>query len=105
MSSKVFTFRVKNVAYNDPLPKGNSMSKTKKVLSAVTVIIPFAMYIQYAGSTGALIERFPNIPRDVVKKLHRRMILNTLLGKYGHLEMTDAECDKIILDLYKKYTK
>jgi len=83
------------------LTKENIMNIiTKIILSTVTVTIVAvtAMYVQYVGSTEALVERFPDIDPKIVRKLSKEMYMEALTGKYADIESTDDALDKIFLE-------
>lgn len=57
------------------------------VLSAVA-----AMYwIQFEGSTAALIAKFPDVPEDIVRKVSKEMVREALAGKYNDIDTDDDE--------------
>ena len=68
---------------------------TNKTLAVLLVGLPTLYYcIQYAGSNGALIERFPDHNRKVVTKIHRQILKEVLLGMHKDAE-SDEDYDKI----------
>lgn len=88
------------------------MSKLKIILSLTglaAVALPVWQYIAFVGSTEALAERFPDVPKDVVWDVHKEIFVETLRGKYSHIEDdadgSTGEYDRIFLEKVQKYTK
>lgn len=76
------------------------MNKFKIVAfgTVVTLMVVATLWkIQFEGSTASLIERFPNIHPDVVRKVHKEMTREALAGEYSELNLTDEGYDAIFL--------
>jgi Fe-S-cluster formation regulator IscX/YfhJ len=74
------------------------MTKYKIILSAAVVVVSaFVAYASYEGPLQALMERFPDIDPKIVRKVHREMFKEALVGKYSEFQTDDATLDRIFL--------
>lgn len=85
------------------------MTKFKIIASVLAVlgIGSFACYISYVGSTMTLEKKFPDVPSDIVWKVHNEMVKEALSGKYKDYDINsedDPQMDAIFLEKVKKYT-
>lgn len=71
-------------------------STTKKIAVTAIVVVGLATWFYYEGTTQALMERFPTIDPKIVRKVHKKMLLDVLRGKYPDAS-TDADYDVIFL--------
>jgi len=85
------------------------MSKLKILAIAAPVVLCLsgvAFYIQYVGSTEAIVERFPEIDPTIVRKISAEMTREAFTGKYSDIDITDENvCDNIFLRKAEQYQK
>lgn len=79
------------------------MSKIKIALIAAVVLVPIGYWISFEGSTGALIERFPDVDPDIVRKVHKEMFLEALASGSKGPALTDEQCDAIFRNKVRQY--
>lgn len=87
------------------------MTKIKIILLSSVGLIGTAfaaMWVSFEGSTGALIEQFPDIDPTIVRKVHKEMWLESFKGTYNDIDDdadgSTGEYNRIFLEKVQKLT-
>lgn len=83
--------------------EGTTMPARRKMILAAIAALLIWKYIQFEGSTGALVERFPDVDPSIVRKVHKEMYKEALAGKYNQMGSADEDWDTIFKVKLMKY--
>ena len=86
--------------------KGKTMNKKIAILAAAFVAAAVGFIWLGHTLTNDLQGRFPHLPRVVLAKAYRRMLVKSMSGQYPDLDsMTDEEMDVLFLAEVDALTK
>lgn len=80
------------------------MRKIALIIPALLALGAGAYYIQVLGSENTLIDMYPDYDPNLVIKVHREFVKETLQGKYEGIELTDEKCEEIFKQKLANYT-
>lgn len=66
--------------------------------AGIISVVAACWFLQFEGSSGALIERFPDVDPTIVRAVHKEMFREALAGEYSELDLDDdSVCDAIFM--------
>lgn len=87
--------------------KGIAMRKLTIAASVLALVGvgSFACYVSFVGSTMTLAKLFPDVPYDIVWKIHVEMFKEALSGKYKEFEINADEDERMEAIFREKLAK